>query len=310
MLLKLSTENDMADPVSPLLNYLSNLMTARASFRLLLVICSIILCWMKVEPYLLGMEIPTELVVTLVVLTGFSTGSLLSILVFNSIDYLLGKAKSLIKKRRLKKEKKDEREKEEIVLREKTEILARSLPEYSRKAEEILNKLLEKDCSLHIGTSKDVDIAINGLIDGDIIHVLSIIDETIYFCTINPLYRECIENFYEEKIMQQINDFLEKEENIDFLIELFSDNKNDITHTFEFPKNIVNSTYNYGPVILRKTFFGNKVRFKNVEIYNCDFKLYILPKYHKALSEKLNMKLRDFVFCHYQKSENELSATS
>lgn len=295
----------MADPISPLLNYLNNLMTAKASFRLLIVICFIFLCITNIHPYLLEMEIPSEISMTLSLLIGFASGSLVSSFLSQIYNFSMKCIKSSIKKRKKEKEEIELQQKQREIDNVKIATLTESLCFYSKDAKEILIKLLEKNMAFELENSSDLDNAISGLLKNEIILRINEIDQKRLFLRINPTYKECIKNHFDEEFKSDIETFFyESPKGSNLLIDLFSDKNEEDDHIFEIPSEYYDYRHDFYPLIKYETYTKHHtVRYANKKIFGCDIQFYINPFHYELLCEKLNVELREFILCKYEKKE-------
>lgn len=295
----------MADPITPLLNYLSNLLTAKASLRLLITILFVVFCFTNVQPYLLKFNIPSEFSATLAVLIGFAIGSLTSSFLFSLYDNALKLIKNIANKRKLKVEKLASEQNEIQENNKKIEILQKSLYYYSEDAQKILIKLLNDDSSLELGCHLQTDNAIRGMIDGEVILVIDKIEKTRLFCTINPIYRECISKHFDDIFANDLDDFfMDIPDGAELLINLFSNKIEDDSHVFTIPNDFYNYRFNFKPIFLNETYSVMvKVRFGGKLITDCDIQFYINPNHYELLCKKLGVELREFILCRYEHKE-------
>ncbi|MFU0909820.1 hypothetical protein [Kluyvera intermedia] len=94
----------MADPLATVLTHITNLVSFRSSLRLLVIACSIILCWIYIEPHLNLLKIPKEVSITLITIIGFSIGALISACCFGITDFSIKHFNKIIHNREKTKE--------------------------------------------------------------------------------------------------------------------------------------------------------------------------------------------------------------
>lgn len=94
----------MAEPLTPIINQLANIVSFKSALRLLLIAAGIIVCWVKLPQHLMLYHLPSELSITLVTLVGFALGALFSSLIFSVPEYFLRQIYQcwITKKRELK----------------------------------------------------------------------------------------------------------------------------------------------------------------------------------------------------------------
>lgn len=295
----------MADPITPLLNFFSSLLTAKASLRLLITILFVVLCFTNVQPYFLKFNIPSEFSATLAVLIGFATGSLTSSFLFSLYDNALKLIKNLTNKRKLKIEKLALEKHKIEENNKKIEMLQKSLHYYSEDAQKILIKLLKDDSSLELGCHIQTDNAITGMIDSEVILVIDKIEKTKLFCTINPIYRECISKHFDNIFSNDIDDFfIELPDGAELLIKLFSNKIEDDSHVFTIPNEFYDYRFNFEPIFLNKTYSSReKVRYEGKLINDCAIHFCINSNHYDLLCKKLGVELREFILCKFEPNE-------
>lgn len=86
----------MADPLATVLTQLTNLVSFRSSLRLLIIAGSIICGWTFIKPELSPLNLPSELLPTLIIVIGFSLGALLSSILFSGFDLIINVLKKTL----------------------------------------------------------------------------------------------------------------------------------------------------------------------------------------------------------------------
>lgn len=176
---------------------------------------------------------------------------------------------------------------------------------YSEDAKKILIKLLKDDSSLELGRHIHTDNAIRGMIDGEVILVIDKIEKTRLFCTINPIYRECISKHFDDIFTIDLDDFfIEMPDGAELLIKLFSNKIEDDSHIFTIPNDFYNYRFNFEPIFLNETYSSRvKVRYEGKLITDCEIQFYINSNHYDLLCKKLGVELREFILCKYEHNE-------
>ncbi|PHP93139.1 hypothetical protein CBF17_013880, partial [Pantoea agglomerans] len=90
----------MADPFSTIIGQLANLVSFKSALRLLVIAGSIITCWAWIQPRLITLQIPAELLSTVIVVIGFSLGALVTSIAFSIFDSINNLISTKIKERK------------------------------------------------------------------------------------------------------------------------------------------------------------------------------------------------------------------
>lgn len=242
---------------------------------------------------------------TLSLLIGFASGSLVSSFLSQIYKFSMTWIKSSIEKRKKEKEEIELQHKQREINNSKIATLTESLCFYSKDAKEILIKLLKKDMAFELENSSNLDNAISGLLENKIILCINKIDRKRLFLRINPIYKECIKNHFNEEFKSDIETFFyELPKGCDLLINLFSDKNEEDDNVFEIPSEYYDYRHNFPPIIKYETYTkDHTVRYGNKKIIGCDIQFYINPFHYELLCEKLNVELREFILCKYEINE-------
>ena len=283
----------MADPFSTIIGQLANIVSFKSALRLLVIAGSIIACWAWVQPRLINLQIPAELLSTIIVVIGFSLGALVTSIAFSIFDSINNLIITKIEKN---KKAIIDLQKEEAVLEKnnkENELLIKSFDIYSSDAKSILLKLISKDDKINIHyMSQTYRDAFKGLIDGKIVIILKVIDTNTTFCTINPIFRDTINNLFDEKHKREVNDLFERNPSgLDKLILLFKDNTLGKEHVFGLDADIDKNDYYFKPVIKNESYYPGEVS----EGHNVQY--YIDDHHYPFMVEQLGNPLRGFVLC-------------
>lgn len=283
------SEADMADPLTPIINQLSNLVSFKSALRLLLIACGVILCWINAQPYIEKYNLPNELAITLVTIVGFSLGALTSVIIFSTFDLIKTLVSIFFKKRKDNKEKKEKSDLLAIQESERISVFKKSLEEYSFEAMQILLVLSIKDKAIQLNGWADspTNIAFRGLQENKIIIILEAIDKKTFFCTINPFFKKVIVDYFNKKHTDEINILISSEnEGFKVIMELFKKKEKEEMHVFELGIDVYSERYFLTPVIKHEEYEINE--FKE----NCNIQFYIENHYHKLLEEITHSELR------------------
>lgn len=291
----------MADPFATVLTHLTNLVSFRSSLRLLIISGSIICCWVFIAPKLTPLSLPSELSLTLITVIGFSFGALLFSAIFNTLDFTVNFIKDKLNaKKKLALLEKVKKEKRDNDLKN-IELVKKSFNDYSVHARDILFKLNKNDCTIGMGSGfgpsyKD---AINGLLDSGIVIVLHRLEKEAAFCTINPLYKDAINQSFDEKHRKEVAELLERNpDGLKSLIKKLQNKTNVERFVFNIPRITFINRFNYTPII--KTELYEEGEF----IDNCNIQFYISERHYSFLSEKLGTDIREYIL-GFVKEENE-----
>lgn len=188
----------MADPLATVLSHLTNLVSFRSSLRLLIIAGSIIFCWVFIAPMLPPFKLPSELSLGLITVIGFSFGALTSSILFNSVDFIYSFTKNRIQLRKNKLDLQKQAAEKEISERKKLDLFKSSFNDYSFQAKNIMLKLNKSDCTIALESYSESEHnkAFMGLLESKIILPLHRLDKKTTFCTINPLYKNVINQLF------------------------------------------------------------------------------------------------------------------
>jgi len=264
----------MADPLSTILTQLSNLVSFKSSIRLLSIAGSIVLSWIYIQPQLSGLNIPNELLITIITIIGFSLGALFISLIFesfNKVTDIINRKKE--KDAKTRQELNDIEEKNKRNER-KAQLFEASFEEHSHQAKAILLKLLKKDSAIHLNEryQDGHNEAFLGLLESKIIISLHSIDKTTYFCTINPIYKESLTKLFEEKHRKEVKELFDAQfEGFFKLISKFLDVNNDENHVYDIEPEIMRYRYCYSPAIKHDIYAdGEYAPGSNIQFYITD----------------------------------------
>lgn len=283
----------MADPFSTIIGQLANIVSFKSALRLLVIAGSIIACWAWVQPRLINLKIPAELLSTIIVVIGFSLGALVTSIAFSIFDSINNLLITKIEKR---KQAINNLQKEEAVLEKnnkENELLIKSFDSYSSNAKSILLKLINEDDKIDLAyANQSYKDAFKGLIDGKIVIILKVIDKNTTFCTINPIFKDTMNNLFDKKHKREVNDLFERNPSgLDKLILLFKDNTLGGEHVFGLDADIDKNVYHFQPVIKYSNYYLGAPS----EGYNVRF--YIDDHHYPFMVEQLGHPLRDFILC-------------
>lgn len=287
----------MADPISTVLSHLTNLVTFRSSLRLLIIAGSIICCWVFIEPKLSPFKLPNELSLTLITVIGFSFGALLYATLFNILDLAV---KIAIKKIKSRKEQLEIQKEEEAKIAndfQKVELFKNSFNDYSRDAKEILLKLKDNDCTIESGTTigEAHNNAFLGLLESKIILPQHRLDKRHTFCTINPLYKNVINQLFDEKHQKEVDEVFSLESNeLNMLLKKFKNKTFEENHVFNIVYNIYQDRYNYMPIIKHEFYHEGDF------IENCNIQFYISEPHYPFICEKVGTEVRGYILGNYK----------
>jgi len=284
----------MADPFSTIIGQLANLVSFKSALRLLVIAGSIIACWAWVQPRLVDLKIPAELLSTIIVVIGFSLGALVTSITFSIFDSINNLVSNNIEKR---KKAIDDFQKEAAELEKnnkKNELLTKSFDSYSADAKSILLKLIKKDDSINLDQRyQSYKDAFKGLLDGEIVIILKVIDKNVTFCTINPIFKNTMNNLFDKKHKAEVDDlFGIKPYGLDELILLFKDSIVGSEHVFRLDADIYQNKFNFTPVIKHETYYGGEM------IEDCNVQFYFDDHHYPFMVDKLGLPLRDFILCY------------
>ncbi|KHS71858.1 hypothetical protein RC77_01765 [Pectobacterium brasiliense] len=290
----------MADPLSTALTHLTNLVSFKSSLRLLIIAGSIICCWVFIEPKLSPLKIPNELSLTLITIIGFSLGALISSILFGTFDL----SKELINKKFDTIKKKAELQKKEEIKHanhiKKTDHLKGSFDDYSDYAKSILLKLKDNDCviAMEDTTLHGHNKAFLGLLDGEIVLPLHQLDKTTTLCTINPLYKKCLNELFERKHRSEVEHLFNTNPNgFELLLEQFKDNTNSDDFIFNIASLCYENRYKYSPVI------NYNLSYEGDYIESCNIKFYITDHHYTYFAEKTDIPVRSYILGNYKKQK-------
>ncbi|EKM0375499.1 hypothetical protein SMY29_001592 [Cronobacter sakazakii] len=292
----------MADPLSTVLTHITNLVSFRASFRLLIIAGSIICCWIYIEPALTPLKIPSELAVTLITIIGFSIGALIAALFFGATDSLVKLITSRLNAIKERKEAEKEREAQEESNNKKIKLLINSFEEYSHYAKDILLSLTVKDCAIRLKAAPyhDYNKSFEGLLDGKIVLPLKRIDKTTTYCTINPLYKETIIELFEAKHKEEVESLFNGEFNgFEMLLAKFQEQSKPEDHIFRIENSIYENRYCYTPAIRFETYDDGEF------LDNCNIQFYITDHHYPFVFEKLGGEIRHFIYGRHKPKRNQ-----
>ncbi|WP_158148981.1 hypothetical protein [Pantoea agglomerans] len=284
----------MADPLSTIIGHLANLVSFKSSLRLLVIAGSIISCWVWVQPQLKPLQIPAELLLTIIVVIGFSIGALITSIAFSIFDSINNLISTKIEERKNAVKESLDKEKADEIVRNKNELLVNSFDSYSFHAKSILLKLINKDDSIKIDEyERHYSDAFKGLLDGKIVLLLKTIDKNVSFCTINPIFRDTLKNLFDKKHKQEVDDLFDLNlPLLSKLLILFKDNVQKDNHVFKTDELFYRSRYQFQPVIRFEIY--NDAEF----IDDCNIQFYITDHHYPFMVEKEECSLRSYILCH------------
>lgn len=285
----------MTDPLTPIINQLANLVSFKSALRLLLIAFGIIICWIHLQSYLENFKLPNELSITLVTIIGFSFGALISAILFTTFDYIKKMAYYFYNK---KQEKKEHLKKMALITNQKAErisIFKQSFEEYSHEAKNILFQLTIKDKALKITDWQDseTNITFKGLHENKIIIILEKIDKKTFFCTINPLYKAFLNDYFKEQHKKHLHDVMSRElASFNILLVFFKNTEKDENHVFKIGIDVYSERYSHTPVILHEDCEIGDYEEECNTVYS------IPDQYHELLSKIMGVELRYYILAN------------
>lgn len=286
----------MADPLATVLSHLTNLVSFRSSLRLLIIAGSIICCWVFIAPMLTPFKLPSELSLGLITVIGFSIGALTSSILFNSVDFIYSFTKKRIQLRKNKLDLQKQAAEKEISDRKKLDLFKSSFNDYSSQAKNIMLKLNKSDCTIALEPYSDSEHnkAFMGLLESNIILPLHRLDKKTTFCTINPLYKNVINQLFEFKHRKEVDELFDfNPDGLKMLMKNFQDHTFDEEHIFNIPFASYQNRYNYQPVI------KNEIYELGDFIDNCNIQFYIDEHHYPYVHEKLGAEIRSYVLGNF-----------
>ena len=294
----------MADPLSPIISQLANLVTVKSCLRLLLICCCIILCWVFIQPKLLPLTLPSELTVTLITIIGFSIGALFASVLFSITDSIFKIIDCTLKKRNEQIKKYSDELARNLEKEEKLNIFKKSLEDYPQPAKKILLELTIKDSAItESNFSTDPhNKAFLGLLSNKTILPLNRIDKSTVFCTINPIYKDYLKNYFESIHRSDVENLFSNKHilGLNLLLKRFTDTANDENYVFSIDDIVYSERYLYSPVIQFEEYEEGEF------IDNCNIQFYITEHHYEYFSERFSDDIREYVLGYYnEKSELE-----
>lgn len=286
----------MADPLATVLTHLTNLVSFRSSLRLLIIAGSIICSWIFIGPMLNPFNLPSELSLGLITAIGFSIGALTASILFNLLDLIYNFTKKQLQIRKDKLELQKQEEEKEISERKKIDLFKSSFNDYSHQAQNIMLKLKDNDCTIGLESYHESlhNKAFRGLLESKIVLPLHRIDKETTFCTINPAYKEAVNQLFALKHQKEVDELFHSTlDGLKMLMEYFQDFKLEEEHIFNIPLVIYQDRYNYLPVIQNETYEFDDF------IPNCNIQFYISEHHYPYVREKVGAEIRSFILGNF-----------